>query len=141
MSTPDILASKRPGFLFGRVKIAFNGRMSRWKKGERIKIWSDGRTVTIERVKWTGSLVPLAHCCYGVQRSLVEFDVKGVEPLTKADEAAFAILPAEGWFSIHKVPYLVRNPRWRCDRLVEKGVLESRVSGRPPTVFTEWRKK
>lgn len=131
----DVLASKRPGFRLGRVKESFKGCMSHWKKGDRIKIWSDGKTVTIERVKWTGSLVPLAHCCYAVERRFVEFD-----SLSRSDAAALMLLP-DGWFPIHKVSYRVRNPRWRCDRLVELGALERRVSGRPPGVFSEWRKK
>lgn len=130
----DILASKRPGFRLGRVKVAFEGRMSKWRKGERIKIWSDGPTVTIERAKWTGSLVPLAHNCFGVQRRFVEFD-----PLTKSDAEALSLLP-EGWFNVHDISYRVRNPRWRCDRLAAKGALEHRVSGRVPTLHSEWRK-
>lgn len=77
MSQPDVLASKRPGFRLGRVAVTFKGSMSLWKKGRRIKIWRDKNgSYTVEKVKWTGSLVPLANACYGVARRLLEFDCK-----------------------------------------------------------------
>lgn len=60
-------------------------------------------------------------------------------PTTKADMEALARLPQEGWFDIRAVSYMVRNPRYRCDRLVEKGLLESRVVGTYPDIKTEWK--
>ena len=59
--------------------------------------------------------------------------------LTKADTDALKQLPA-GWFTIHRVPFMVKNPRYRCDRLTMRGMLESRVQGTYPMFHTEWRK-
>jgi hypothetical protein len=49
-------------------------------------------------------------------------------------------LPDGEWFGLRSVPFMVRNPRWRCDRLTEKGALESRIVGEWPHTNPEWRK-
>jgi hypothetical protein len=59
--------------------------------------------------------------------------------LTAADKAALEWLPAD-WFGLNKVTFRVRNPRWRCDRLTQKGMLESRVIGEYPDIQSQWRK-
>lgn len=59
--------------------------------------------------------------------------------LTDADRYALKHLPA-GWFGLRRIPFLVRNPRWRCERLTEKGMLESRVVGKWPDTEAQWRK-
>lgn len=63
----------------------------------------------------------------------------GSAPLTEGDKAALALLPTDGWFPVWAVNYMVKNPRWRCDRLVERGALESRVVGNYPNLRTEYR--
>ncbi len=35
----------------------------------------------------------------------------------------------EGWFFVHDLSFMIRNPRWRCDRLVGLKALESEVVG------------
>ena len=64
----------------------------------------------------------------------------GSASLSAADNAALARLPDGRWFGLRDVTYMVKNPRWRCDRLAEKGVLESRVVGEWPAIETQWRK-
>lgn len=59
---------------------------------------------------------------------------------TKADEEALKLLPDSEWFSLRKVPWQVRNPRYRCDRLTELGLLERRVVTNYPDIDTQWRK-
>lgn len=61
---------------------------------------------------------------------------------SRADLEAYDRLP-DGWFDLHAVPYQVRNPRWRCDRLVGLRALESRVVGSisdPSSLHPEYRK-
>jgi hypothetical protein len=60
--------------------------------------------------------------------------------LSEADRHALSRLPDNGWFCVGDVSYMVRNPRYRCDRLVEKGALEDRVVGEIPHLHTEYRK-
>ena len=50
-----------------------------------------------------------------------------MKAITKADRDALARLPEGCWFFIDQVSYMVRNPRWRCDRLTDFGLLESEV--------------
>ena len=59
--------------------------------------------------------------------------------LTEADEDALRRMP-EGWFSVRAVPYMVRNARYRCDRLEVRGKLKSRVVGEFPDIETQWIK-
>lgn len=51
----------------------------------------------------------------------------GTKAQTRADRDALARLP-DGWFFVNEVSFMVRNPRWRCDRLVEFKLLESEVT-------------
>jgi hypothetical protein len=64
----------------------------------------------------------------------------GESQLTEADRRALERLPDGDWFSIHEVSYMVRCPRYRCDRLVEKGALEWRVTGEYPHLESEYKK-
>lgn len=60
--------------------------------------------------------------------------------LTDADTRAIKHMP-EGWFFWGHLPHQVGNPRFRCDRLVELGVLESKVEGElQHTLRTVYRK-
>lgn len=65
----------------------------------------------------------------------------GSAALTDADRYALKRLPDEGWFNLTAVPYTVKNPRFRCDRLVKLGALKSRVVGAWPYLQTEWKKQ
>ena len=60
--------------------------------------------------------------------------------LTDADKYALERMPDEGWFSEHDLPAVIRCPRYRCERLVEKGVLEWEVIGQYPQLESRWRK-
>lgn len=60
---------------------------------------------------------------------------------TRCDEKAVAAMPAVDWFIAERLPHTVRSPRYRCDRLVDLGILERRVVGRIPHLRTEFRKK
>lgn len=62
------------------------------------------------------------------------------QSLSEADRHALSKLPDNDWFGIDGVSYTVRSPRYRCDRLVEKGILENRVVGDVPHLRTEYRK-
>lgn len=59
--------------------------------------------------------------------------------LSAADKDALGRMPAD-WFSAWNLSHMVRRPFWRCDRLVQLGALESRVSGSHPTLVREYRK-
>lgn len=59
--------------------------------------------------------------------------------MSRADEDALKRLP-DGWFAVHEVHFMVRNPRYRCDRLVGKGKLEKRIVGEWPNIETQWKK-
>ncbi len=49
--------------------------------------------------------------------------------ITEADKKAMAMLP-DGWFfPEHDCTFLIRSPRYRCQRLEEAGILESKVEG------------
>lgn len=70
----DILHSKRTGFVLATTVKAFVGRYSKWEQGEKVKAWlNEDGTYTIERVRWTGSLVPLWKSCYGVPKRVFSF--------------------------------------------------------------------
>ncbi|WP_445496824.1 hypothetical protein [Photorhabdus sp. SF281] len=58
--------------------------------------------------------------------------------LTKSDLDALWSLP-EGWFKPFNL-YILR-PQYRCERLYEAGVLESRMSGEYPDHYREYRVK
>lgn len=49
--------------------------------------------------------------------------------LTRADREALARLPKPDWFDWDKLHHMVKRPQYRCDRLVQLGVLETRVVG------------
>lgn len=64
--------------------------------------------------------------------------VKG-GPLTDADGAALShIAKLPGWFELHDLPWQVRRPRYRLDRLVGMGVLQFRVVGKAPNLTPQW---
>lgn len=73
---PDaFLKSKRPGARMATVVKQCGGEFSNFKPGDRVRVWfNKGSSYTIERVKWTGSRVPLAHSCYGIPRSCIKID-------------------------------------------------------------------
>lgn len=48
--------------------------------------------------------------------------------ITKVDKEVLARVP-EGWFVPRDLPYIFRCPEYRCLRLKELGLLESRVIG------------
>lgn len=60
--------------------------------------------------------------------------------LTEADLHALKCMP-DKWFKASDLPFTIRCPRYRCERLTEKGVLDSRVIGEYPHFVSEWRKK
>lgn len=62
------------------------------------------------------------------------------DKLSTADVKALERMPDEGWFDINDLPYSIRCPRYRCDRLVERGVLETQVTGEYPHLKSEYRK-
>lgn len=59
--------------------------------------------------------------------------------LTEADTHALSRMP-NGWFRADDLPPVVRSPRYRCERLTERGTLEWRVVGEYPHLESEWRK-
>lgn len=59
--------------------------------------------------------------------------------LTEADRHALGRMP-NGWFDADNLPPIVRCPRYRCERLKDRGVLEWRVIGEYPNLKSEWRK-
>lgn len=61
------------------------------------------------------------------------------EKLTKADKDALSLMPDE-WFSPDNLHHMIRNPRFRCDRLRDMGLLEWRVVGALPDLKSEYRK-
>lgn len=75
ISNVDFLKSERPGARFATVAKDCGGKFAKFKKGERVRVWfNGGSSYTIERVKWKGSTVPLAHSCYGIPRSCITID-------------------------------------------------------------------
>lgn len=61
--------------------------------------------------------------------------------LSEADKFALARMPDEGWFSLDDVPYSIRCPAFRCERLTDRGMLEWRVIGDlPHNLTSQWRK-
>lgn len=61
--------------------------------------------------------------------------------MTSVDKEMLAEMPSGKWFNILDLPYVIRNPAFRCKRLVKAGVLESRVVGEFPNIKTEYWKK
>lgn len=60
--------------------------------------------------------------------------------MTEADERALSKCP-EGWFTKHDSALVfIKNPDYRCMRLVERGKLEDRVVGNFPHLQREYRK-
>lgn len=50
------------------------GKFSKWKKGEKVRVLrAPGIGYSIERDKWSGSLVPLCNMLSGVPRSAFAF--------------------------------------------------------------------
>jgi hypothetical protein len=64
-----------------------------------------------------------------------------VMPITAADKDAFDRMPDDGWFRPQDLPYQIRNPFHRCKRLLAHALLESRVQGDIPDVWSEYRKR
>lgn len=61
---------------------------------------------------------------------------------SKADLAAYQRMP-EGWFLPTNLDSMIRNPRWRCERLEGLRALESQVVGDvadPSSIKTQYRK-
>lgn len=50
--------------------------------------------------------------------------------VSSADWAALAVMPT-GWFEVCDVPYTVRSPHYRCQRLLDRKLLEQRVMTTP----------
>lgn len=66
------LASSRPGFVLGTIARSFSGALSQWSAGEAVKVWQENNGLcSVERITWTGSLVPCAHRCTNVPVELV----------------------------------------------------------------------
>lgn len=62
--------------------------------------------------------------------------------LTHADKDALERMPAKKWFKIGELSFMIRNRRWRCDRLTAFGLLESKVVGSfPYELETVFRKR
>ena len=61
--------------------------------------------------------------------------------LSKSDKEALDLLPSDCWFGVDEVSYKIRCPRFRLDRLEQKGMLESRVDGDYSNLKTMWFKK
>lgn len=59
--------------------------------------------------------------------------------LTAADKAALDAMP-DGWFEATRLPFTVRCPLARCQRLERKGLLESEVHAEGFTIYTMFRK-
>lgn len=57
--------------------------------------------------------------------------------LTEADNHALKQLP-DGWFRADYLP--INRPLYRCERLEERNVLESRILGAYPDLWREYRK-
>lgn len=53
------------------------------------------------------------------------------ETPSKADLTALERMP-EGWFDAMDLPGVIRCPRFRCDRLEKRGLLESKYVGSWP---------
>lgn len=62
------------------------------------------------------------------------------ETLSEADKYALSRMP-KGWFSVDDLPPIIRCPRFRCERLTDRGMLEWRVVGEYPHFESRWRKK
>lgn len=60
------------------------------------------------------------------------------KPLTAADRAALAELPASEWFDVAHAP--IDRPFYRCERLEAAGLLERRVQNAGITGESLWRK-
>ncbi|HBO7921883.1 hypothetical protein ACM8BJ_24005 [Pseudomonas aeruginosa] len=60
------------------------------------------------------------------------------KPLTAADCAALAELPASEWFDVAHAP--IARPSYRCERLEAAGLLERRVVNAGTTGESLWRK-
>lgn len=60
--------------------------------------------------------------------------------LTVADNEALAMMP-EGWFTLWSVPSGLSRPAYRVNRLVDAGVLESRICGTYPNHVAEYHVK
>lgn len=60
------------------------------------------------------------------------------EALTVADNEALTALPDGCWFTAIHLP--INRPQYRCERLENRGKLESRVTGEYPHLTKEYRK-
>lgn len=66
--------------------------------------------------------------------------IAGNKALTPADKDALKRMPDGIWFGWVGLDFMIRNPRYRCDRLANAHVLERRVVGDFPDLRTEYRK-
>ncbi|WP_147402988.1 hypothetical protein [Enterobacter sp. R1(2018)] len=61
-----------------------------------------------------------------------------MKPLSETDKDILANLPDDEWFEVMHLP--INRPQYRCERLEERGKLESRVTGEYPHIIREYRK-
>ena len=59
--------------------------------------------------------------------------------MTPADKDALERMP-DGWFRPCDLPFIVRSPDYRCQRLLAAGMLVSRFTEQAPYVWTEYSK-
>lgn len=50
--------------------------------------------------------------------------------MTRADDRTLEACPIGKWFSPDDLPFVIRSPRFRCDRLLARGKLTSKVVGK-----------
>lgn len=64
----------------------------------------------------------------------------GEKTLTASDRLALSRMP-DGWFGLYDLPPVIHNSAYRCQRLVERGLLEWEVVGElPHNLESRWRK-
>lgn len=64
---------KKPTARLAIVKRAVGGKFARFRKGERVIAVRSNRSYAIERVRWRGSIVPIANICHGIPASALQF--------------------------------------------------------------------
>lgn len=59
--------------------------------------------------------------------------------LSEADRRALSRMPDKGWFKVDDI-LQIQCPRFRCERLTNRGMLEWKVVGDYPNFESLWRK-
>ena len=59
--------------------------------------------------------------------------------MTEADKDALNRMP-DGWFEALSLPYMVKRPTYRCERLEKAGFISSRIVGVYPNIRREYCK-